>query len=109
MQDPVSLTMGLSVVAWISKKIKYGLYLSDHSILDAIETEIVILTGIILQNLPREARWHLRGLGRVGVGMEDVEIVQKRVNGLFIRSLPVLPGRDSELRRQGRGARMALG
>ena len=65
--------------AWISANITYGLYLSDHSILDAIDTEIVVLSGIMIQNLKRETGWHLRGLRRVGVDHEDAEVVQQCV------------------------------
>ena len=39
--------------AWLSTEITYGLYLSDHSILDAVDTELVVLGGIMMQNLPR--------------------------------------------------------
>ncbi|KAF2678589.1 hypothetical protein K458DRAFT_446360 [Lentithecium fluviatile CBS 122367] len=38
---------------WISNEIMYGLYLSDHRILDVVETEMVVLSGMIAQNLPR--------------------------------------------------------
>lgn len=65
---------------WISSEITYGLYLSDHSILDAIETELVVLSGIMIQNLKRETGWHLRGIRRVGLGMQDVEMVQQCVS-----------------------------
>ena len=63
--------------AWISANITYGLYLSDRQILDDIDTELVVLSGIIVQNLKREAGWHLRGTRRVGVSYEDVELVQQ--------------------------------
>ncbi|KAH7136146.1 hypothetical protein B0J11DRAFT_547856 [Dendryphion nanum] len=64
---------------WISKNISYGLYLSDHSIIDDIETELVVLAGIMIQNLPRETGWHLRGTRRIGVSKEDVETIQQCV------------------------------
>ncbi|KAK3197663.1 hypothetical protein GRF29_216g856608 [Pseudopithomyces chartarum] len=51
---------------WISKNITYGLYLSDHSILNDFETELTVLGGIMIQNLPRETGWHLRGTRRIG-------------------------------------------
>ena len=38
---------------WISREITYGLYLSDHRILDGNETELVVLSGIMAQDLPR--------------------------------------------------------
>ncbi|KAK3170263.1 hypothetical protein OEA41_009650 [Lepraria neglecta] len=63
--------------AWISANITYGLYLSDHTILDAIDTEMVVLSGIMIQNLKKETGWHLRGTRRVGVSQEDVELVQQ--------------------------------
>jgi hypothetical protein len=64
---------------WISSEITYGLYLSDHSILNGIETELVVLSGIMIQNLKSETAWHLRGSRRVGMSMEDVEMVQQCV------------------------------
>jgi len=39
-----------------------------------------------MQNLPRETGWHLRGIRRIGVEFEDVEIVQQCVS-LFPFSL----------------------
>jgi hypothetical protein len=43
------------------EQITYGLYLSDHSILDGIDTELIVLSGMILQNLTATTAWHLRG------------------------------------------------
>ncbi|EAS30540.2 uncharacterized protein CIMG_06019 [Coccidioides immitis RS] len=63
--------------AWISYEITYGLYLSDHSVIDDVETELVVLSGIMIQNLRSETHWHLRGTRRVGVSMEDVEKVHQ--------------------------------
>ncbi|KAK0123752.1 hypothetical protein ONS95_008759 [Cadophora gregata] len=62
---------------FISRQITYGFYLSDHSILEPVETELVTLAAIMIQNLPLETAWHLRGTRRVGVSMEDVEIIQQ--------------------------------
>ena len=73
-----SLTAHLT--AWLSIEITYGLYLSDHSILDGVETELVVLSGIMIQNLPRETGWHLRGTRRIGVSYEDVETIQQCVS-----------------------------
>lgn len=61
---------------FISRQITYGFYLSDHSILTPIETELVTLSGIMIQNLPLETAWHLRGTRRVGISKEDVEQIQ---------------------------------
>lgn len=71
---------------WISKNISYGLYLSDHSIINDVETELIVLGGIMIQNLPRETGWHLRGTRRIGVSKEDVETIQQCVSGSASRS-----------------------
>ena len=68
------------MAGWLSVEITYGLYLSDHSILDGIDTELVVLSGIMIQNLARETGWHLRGTRRIGVGYEDVERIQECVS-----------------------------
>lgn len=62
---------------WLTKNITYGLFLSDHSVLNDVETEITVLTGIFMQNLTRESAWHLRGLRRIGVAKEDVEVIRE--------------------------------
>ncbi len=62
--------------AWISAEITYGLYLSDRQVLaDDVETELVVLPAIMMQNLPAETRWHIRGTRRIGVSRPDVEVV----------------------------------
>lgn len=71
---------------FISKEITYGLYLSDHSILGPVETELIVLSGIMIQNLPLETAWHLRGARRIGVSSGDVELVQQCVSHI-LRSL----------------------
>ena len=65
--------------AWLSKEITYGLYLSDQTILDDIDTELVVVTGIMIQNLKKETHWHLRGIRCIGVSQEDVETVHQCV------------------------------
>ncbi|KAF1971074.1 hypothetical protein BU23DRAFT_581833 [Bimuria novae-zelandiae CBS 107.79] len=45
---------------WVSSEITYGLYLSDHTILNGTESKLVVLSGMIAQNLPRMTAWHLR-------------------------------------------------
>lgn len=57
-----------------------GLYLSDHTILDAVDTELVVLSGIMIQNLRTETGWHLRGTRRIGVSYDDVETIQQCVS-----------------------------
>ncbi|UPX18622.1 uncharacterized protein EKO05_0008915 [Ascochyta rabiei] len=60
---------------WISTEITYGLYLSDRQVLDDWDTEVVVLAGIMVQNLRLETKWHIRGARRVGMSMEDVKAV----------------------------------
>ncbi|QIW98050.1 hypothetical protein AMS68_003568 [Peltaster fructicola] len=62
---------------WLSIEITYGLYLSDHSIIGPVETELVVISGIMMQNLKRETGWHLRGMRRIGISYDDVEIIQR--------------------------------
>jgi hypothetical protein len=68
---------------WLSYQITYGLYLSDHTILDGIDTQMVVLAGIMIQNLPLETGWHLRGTRRVGVSQKDVETIQQCVSKII--------------------------
>ena len=70
----------LARTAWISTEITYGLFLSDHSILGPVDTELVVLSGIMIQNLNRETGWHIRGTRRVGASQEDVEAVYQCVS-----------------------------
>lgn len=37
----------------------------------------------MIQNLPRETAWHLRGTRRIGVSKEDVETLQQCVRVLY--------------------------
>lgn len=60
---------------WISKGIAYGLYLSDHQLLNDFETEIIVLTSIMIQNLRKETHWHIRGMRRIGVSKEDTQVL----------------------------------
>lgn len=73
-------------------EITYGLYLSDHAILDAVDTELVVLAGIAMQNLKTETGWHLRGTRRIGVSLEDTERVLKCVSCVDRRCSEVLMG-----------------
>jgi len=67
-------------ILFINHEITYGLFLGDMSILGPVDTEMVVLAGIMIQNLPTETAWHLRGMRRVGVSREDVEVVQQCVS-----------------------------
>lgn len=65
---------------WISSEITYGLYLSDHRILNGVETEICVLSGMYCLGLPRMMGWHLRACRRIGISSEDCELLQQCVS-----------------------------
>lgn len=60
----------------------YGLFLSDHTVLSPVETELVILSAIMCQGLRGPTIWHLRGLRRLRVSAENVEGVQRVVESV---------------------------
>lgn len=68
------------MIGWISLEITYGLYLSDHTILNGLETQLVVLPGMIAQNAANATNWHLRGTRRIGVSQEDVEKIHQCVS-----------------------------
>lgn len=61
--------------AWVSEEITYGLFLSDRQVLDDVDTQLVVLPGIMSQNLPNETHWHIRGTRRLGLSKEEVEVI----------------------------------
>jgi hypothetical protein len=61
--------------AWLEKRVIYGLFLSDYDVLSRLETQCVILSAIMCQGLEVPSMWHVRGLRRLGVGVEDAEAV----------------------------------
>ncbi|PYI04572.1 hypothetical protein BO78DRAFT_398867 [Aspergillus sclerotiicarbonarius CBS 121057] len=65
--------------AWLSKEITYGLFLSDRSVLDDLDTQLVVLPAIMSQNLRIETHWHIRGTRRLGVSKEDVKVLWDQV------------------------------
>ncbi|KAH7462836.1 hypothetical protein FOMA001_g18298 [Fusarium oxysporum f. sp. matthiolae] len=67
---------------WISRHITYGLYLSDRQVLDDFDTEIVVLSGIMIQNLPLETHWHIRGARRLGISAKDVQVLWDSVQSI---------------------------
>jgi hypothetical protein len=76
---------------WLEKDIIYGLFLADFSVLDPIETQLVVLPAIMCQGLRGATGWHLRGTRRLGVGMQDVEGLQ-----LCVETIARWAGRDTE-------------
>jgi hypothetical protein len=62
---------------YITADISYGLFISDHSIINLVESELVILPAIMCQNLPGPTLWHLRGCVRAGISAQDVEKIHQ--------------------------------
>lgn len=61
--------------SWLSEEITYGLFLSDRQVLDDVDTQLVVLPGIMSQNLPNETHWHIRGTRRLGIPQEEVQVI----------------------------------
>ncbi|KAJ4351748.1 uncharacterized protein N0V89_007091 [Didymosphaeria variabile] len=83
---------------WISTEITYGLYLSDRQNLDDIDTEVVVLVGIMIQNLPLETAWHIRGSRRIGISLEDVKTMMdcvRKVGEFMGTKLDRIPSADN--------------
>jgi hypothetical protein len=70
----------------------YGLYLSDHSVLSAIESEVVVLTAILCTGLRSPGLWHVRGLGRLlGARGPDAENdVKDVIRGVKMAAIAVV-------------------
>lgn len=82
---------------WISTEITYGLYLSDRQAVDDIDTEVVVLVGIMIQNLPLETAWHIRGSRRIGISLEDVKTMMdcvRKVGEFMGTKLDRIPSAD---------------
>ncbi|KAK7517794.1 uncharacterized protein IWZ02DRAFT_212441 [Phyllosticta citriasiana] len=79
--EPILSTWGSHEAdfTWLEKSVIYGLFLSDHEVLSEIETELVIMTSIMAQNLKGPTLWHMRGLRRLGISKKDVEETVKIV------------------------------
>ncbi|RMZ78781.1 hypothetical protein DV738_g3612, partial [Chaetothyriales sp. CBS 135597] len=43
----------------------YGLYLSDHALISALETEMIVFVSILTTGLRGPSLWHIRGMGRL--------------------------------------------
>ncbi|KAJ4990522.1 hypothetical protein SVAN01_03969 [Stagonosporopsis vannaccii] len=81
-EDTLALFDAHKDFRWISEEITYGLYLSDRQVLDDWDTEVVVLAGIMVQNLRLETRWHVRGALRVGMGKGDVRAIMEAVRAV---------------------------
>ncbi|KAH9206274.1 AhpD-like protein, partial [Leptodontidium sp. 2 PMI_412] len=69
-------------IPWLSTDISYGLFLANHTILDIVESELVILPAITCQNLNMATHWHLRGCLRVGISRDEVEEIQSVIHAI---------------------------
>lgn len=78
-EDTLALFDAHKDFRWISEEITYGLYLSDRQVLDDWDTEVVVLAGIMIQNLELETKWHIRGALRVGMSKDDVKAIMECV------------------------------
>jgi hypothetical protein len=54
---------------------EYGMYLSEFSILNPVETSQVLLASLIPLDVPTQVKWHMRGLIRNGGTDEDIKYV----------------------------------
>ncbi|KAL1641796.1 hypothetical protein SLS58_005836 [Diplodia intermedia] len=64
---------------WLEESVIYGLFLSDHAVLSALDTSLVTASAILAQGLKPPSLWHLRGLRRLGLARHDVEAVVRVV------------------------------
>lgn len=95
-KDTIGLFDAHKDFAWTSLNITYGLFLSDRQVLDDVETQLVVLPGIMSQNLKMETHWHIRGTRRIGVSKDDVQVIWDAVKefgsffGLRIDKVPTV-------------------
>lgn len=88
--------------AWISTEITLGLYLSDRQVLDDIDTEMVVLPAIMMQNLKNETHWNILGARRMGLSKEDVHVVWECVHmvaehcGVKLNKVPCIDQVEAE-------------
>ncbi|KAJ6785186.1 hypothetical protein PWT90_01597 [Aphanocladium album] len=73
--DTIGLFDAHKDFAWTSLNITYGLYLSDRQALNDVETQLVVLPCIMMQNLKLETHWHIRGTRRIGVSKDDTQVI----------------------------------
>lgn len=59
-------------VAFMEHFTVYGLYLSDFEILDAVQTELIVLVSMLALGFAGPMSWHIRGMGRVLGARDDV-------------------------------------
>jgi len=90
--EPIMATWGAHEAdfRWLEKRVIYGLFLSDHDFLDKIERSIITISSMMPQGLHGATMWHIRGLRRLGVSVDDAERVCD-----IVKYLAVWCGRDA--------------
>ena len=61
----------LQDIRWQQERIVYGIFLSDHSVLTDVETEMAVLSALMCGRNQRPKIWHLIGLRQLGPTFED--------------------------------------
>ena len=60
---------------WLEERVVYGMFLSDARVISQVENEVMVIAGIMCQDLPGPTMWHIRGLRRLGVDVESAEAI----------------------------------
>ena len=63
---------------WLTREVVYGLFYADDGVLSFLETELLTYVALTCQpgmEVPRS--YHIEGLKRLGMGLEEVEVVTK--------------------------------
>jgi hypothetical protein len=73
--DPIMATWGLHQAdfEWLQKRVIYGLFLSDNRILNILECQCLNVSGMLCSGFKLPTMWHIRGLRRLGVNVQDAE------------------------------------
>lgn len=69
----------------------YGLFLSDETVLPAVDGETILLASLVVQNTPIEIGSHTKGLRRLGLdeGMVDqIKMVSSEIAAFMRSSVP---------------------
>ena len=67
----------LQDIRWQQERVVYGIFLSDHTVLTDVETEMVILAAFMCGMYHEEKEWHLRGFRRLGPTLEETHKIQQ--------------------------------
>ncbi|KIW08797.1 uncharacterized protein PV09_00731 [Verruconis gallopava] len=60
---------------WLEMRVVYGLFLSDFTVLDPLESEMVVLPEIMAQDILAPTVWHTRGFRRLGASEQDADVL----------------------------------